>query len=291
MNKQVLGHILACISQIMWGSTFVFTKVLLQYFLPVEILFIRCILAIVTLFLFYPHVLKPKEKKHELYFAAAGLCGIAIYFMLENTALTLTYASNVGIIVACAPFFVAVVVGYFFNEKPKRNFFIGFIIAMIGIVLVSLNGQSSFHLNPLGDFMAFCAMISWGFYSALIKKIEEWNYPTIATTRRIQFYGMLFLIPILCIQHSSIDFSLLVRPDILANFLYLGIASSALGFLVWNLSTKWIGAIKTSVYIYVSPVVTIILSMLVLNEQLTLISILGSILIFIGLIISQKKFS
>lgn len=62
-----------------------------------------------------------------------------------------------------------------------------------------------------------------------------------------------------------------------------------MGFLLWNLSTKWIGAVKTSVYIYVSPVVTVVLSMLVLHEKITLVSLAGSILIFIGLIISQKK--
>ena len=99
-----------------------------------------------------------------------------MYFMMENTALTMTYASNVGIIVACAPFFVAVMVGIFFkSERPGRNFFIGFVIAITGIILISLNGQKSLNLNPAGDFLAFLAMISWGLYSATVKKIEEWN--------------------------------------------------------------------------------------------------------------------
>ena len=123
-RKKVTGHILACGTQIMWGATFVSTKVLLKYFLPVEILFTRAVLAFLALWIFFPHRLKVADKKRELGFAAAGFFGIVMYFMMENTALTMTYASNVGIIVACAPFFVAVMVGIFFkSERPGRNFF------------------------------------------------------------------------------------------------------------------------------------------------------------------------
>lgn len=289
-KKKLLGHGMACGTQIMWGATFVSTKVLLSYFLPAEVLFTRALLAFFTLLLFYPHHLKLKNPKQELAFAGAGLFGIVLYFMLENTALTMTYASNVGIIVACAPFFVAVMVGFFFkNERSGIYFYIGFVIAIAGVILISLNGQKNLQLNPLGDGLAFLAMISWGCYSVLVRKIGEWEYPVIAVTRRIYFYGILFLIPVLLQQHASWKPELLLKPEVFSNFLFLGLCASAMGFLLWNLSTKWIGAVKTSVYIYVSPVVTVVLSMLVLHEKITLVSLAGSILIFIGLIISQKK--
>ena len=274
----------------MWGATFVSTKVLLTNFLPVEVLFTRTVLAFFALLLFYPHRLKLKNPRQELAFAGAGLFGIVLYFMLENTALTMTYASNVGIIVACAPFFVAVIVGIFFkNEKSGMNFYIGFVVSIAGVILISLNGQKTFNLNPLGDGLAFLAMISWGCYSALVKKIGEWDYPIIAVTRRIYFYGILFIIPVLLQQHASWKPELLMKPEILANFLFLGLCANALGFLLWNLSTKWIGAVKTSVYIYLSPVVTVILSVFVLHEKMITASVAGALLIFAGLVISQKK--
>ncbi len=288
-RKQVTGHVLACGTQIMWGATFVSTKVLLKYFMPVEVLFTRAVLAFVALMIFWPHHMKLKERKQEIAFAGAGLFGLVLYFMLENTALTLTYASNVGIIVACAPFFVAVTVGYFFKEKSGAAFYVGFLIAITGVALISLNGQKSLDLNPLGDGLAFLAMISWGFYSALIKKITEWNYPTIAVTRRIYFYAILFLIPVLLAEHASWNLAVLAKPEVISNFLFLGLCASAGGFLLWNLATKWIGAVQTSVYIYVSPVVTVVLSVLILHEKLTPMSVFGSLLIFAGLVISQKK--
>ena len=89
-KKQVLGHVMACSTQIMGGATFVSTKVLLQYFLPAEVLFTRAVLAFLALMAIYPHRLKLRELKQELFFAGAGLFGIVMYFMLENTALTMT---------------------------------------------------------------------------------------------------------------------------------------------------------------------------------------------------------
>ena len=221
-KKKLLGHGMACGTQIMWGATFVSTKVLLSYFLPAEVLFTRALLAFFTLLLFYPHHLKLKTPKQELAFAGAGLFGIVLYFMLENTALTMTYASNVGIIVACAPFFVAVMVGFFFkNERSGIYFYIGFVVAIAGVILISLNGQKNLQLNPLGDGLAFLAMISWGCYSALVRKIGEWEYPVIAVTRRIYFYGILFLIPVLLQQHASWKPELLLKPEVFSNTSYL----------------------------------------------------------------------
>lgn len=289
MNKQLLGHILACGTQIMWGATFVSTKVLLNYFQPVEILFIRMLLAVIALFVIDPHPLRLGDRRRELTFAGAGLTGLVLYFLLENTALTMTYASNVGIIVACAPFFVAVMVGIFFKEKQGKNFYIGFVIAIAGVTMVSVSGKQSFHLNPLGDFLAFLAMISWGAYSAIVKKISEWDYPIVAVTRRIYFYGVILLLPVLLYEEDGWNLNAFREPTVIANLLFLGLCASALGFFLWNLATGWIGAVKTSLYIYVSPIVTVVLSMFVLHEKMTVFSVIGSVCILIGLMISQGK--
>lgn len=289
MNKQLLGHILACGTQIMWGATFVSTKVLLNYFQPVEILFIRMLLAVIALFVIDPHPLRLGDRRRELAFVGAGLTGLVLYFLLENTALTMTYASNVGIIVACAPFFVAVMVGIFFKEKQGKNFYIGFVIAIAGVIMVSVSGKQSFHLNPLGDFLAFLAMISWGAYSAIVKKISEWDYPIVAVTRRIYFYGVILLLPVLLYEEDGWNLSAFREPTVIANLLFLGLCASALGFFLWNLATGWIGAVKTSLYIYVSPIVTVVLSMFVLHEKMTVFSVIGSVCILMGLMISQGK--
>lgn len=184
---------------------------------------------------------------------------------------------------ACAPFFVAVMVGIFFKEKQGLNFFIGFVIAITGVILISLSGEKNFHLNPVGDFLAFLAMISWGAYSAIVKKIGEWEYPVIAVTRRIYFYGIILLMPILIGEYVASGRGFVLQafknPYVILNFLFLGLFASAFGFLLWNLATSWIGAVKTSLYIYVSPIVTVVLSLVILHEKMTVVSVVGAICI------------
>ena len=118
---------------------------------------------------------------------------------------------------------------FFKSERPGRNFFIGFVIAITGIILISLNGQKSLNLNPAGEFLAFLAMISLaGLYSATVKKIEEWNYPTAAVARRIYFYGIIFLIPVPYFAACDVGYGRIeTTPEVISNFLFLGVGASA----------------------------------------------------------------
>ena len=156
----------------------------------------------------YPKRLKLRDKKQEIIFAAAGLCGICLYYLLENIALTYTMASNVGVIISVAPFFTAVLSHLFMKteEKLKVQFFVGFSVAMIGVCLISFNG-SKLNLNPIGDILAIAAAFVWAVYSLLTRKISSFGYHTIQTTRRIFVYGIIFMLPFLII----FDFNLNVQ--------------------------------------------------------------------------------
>ena len=74
-KKQIIGHVLACGTQMMWGATFVATKVLVAHFLRVQVLFTRVVIAFLMLWILFPHTLKIVDKKRELAFAGAGLFG------------------------------------------------------------------------------------------------------------------------------------------------------------------------------------------------------------------------
>lgn len=107
MNKKAAGHLAALVTILIWGTTFISTKVLLVDFEPIEILFFRFVLGFLALLIVYPHRMKGTNKRQEAVFAAAGLCGVCLYYLLENIALTYTMASNVGVIISIAPFFTA----------------------------------------------------------------------------------------------------------------------------------------------------------------------------------------
>ncbi len=290
MNKTTTGHIAALITIVIWGTTFISTKILLVDFTPIEILFFRFLLGLLMLIIVYPKRLKLKDRKQELTFAAAGLCGICLYYLLENIALTYTMASNVGVIISIAPFFTAVLSHIFMKteEKLKAQFFVGFFVAMVGICLISFNG-SKLELNPIGDIFAVVAALVWSVYSLLTRKISSYGYNTVQTTRRIFTYGIVFMLPFLFVFDFNLDIQKVVKEEYALNLIYLGIGASALCFVTWNYAVKMLGAVKTSVYIYMVPVITVATSVIVLKEKITWVSAIGTIFTLIGLFLSESR--
>ena len=242
MEQKPLGHFLAFITILIWGTTFTSTKILLLAFTPIEILFIRFVIGYIALLLLYPKRLKINDRRREWLFAAAGICGITLYYLLENIALTFTTASNVGIIVIIAPFFTALL-----------------------------------------------AAMTWAVYSILAKKISELGFNTIQTTRRIFFYGLLFMLPMLFIMDFTLGLERFMVKDNLFNILFLSLGASAMCFVTWNTAVRLLGAVKTSVYIYLVPVVTVATAVIILKEPLTDILIAGALLTLAGLWLSETR--
>lgn len=289
-NKTMLGHLTAILTIFIWGTTFISTKVLLQEFSPIDILLIRFTIGFLALCIIYPHRLLLEQKKQELYFIAAGLCGVTLYFLFENIALTYTFASNVGIIVSISPFFTAILAHFFLDgEKLKSQFFIGLIAALAGICLISFNGSAVLKLNPKGDILALLSAVVWACYSTLTKKISGFGYNTIQITRRIFFYGILFMLPLLYFMEFHLELERFTNPVNLLNILYLGLGASAVCFVTWTFSLTVLGAVKTSVYIYAVPVITVVTSVLILHERITPLALAGTALTLCGLFISEKK--
>lgn len=289
-HRPAAGHLSALITIVVWGTTFISTKVLLADFQPVEILFFRFVLGLLALLIVCPRRLRGTNARQEAVFAAAGLCGICLYYLLENIALTCTMASNVGVIISVAPFFTAILSRLFLRQDEKLNarFFVGFVFAMAGISLISFNG-SALQVNPAGDLLALLAAFVWACYSILTKKISGYGYSTILTTRRIFFYGILFMIPALFIFDFQFDFGRFANTTYLFNILFLGLGASALCFVTWNFAVKLLGAVKTSIYIYMVPVITLVTSVLILHEPITWMTGVGMALTLAGLFLSESK--
>jgi drug/metabolite transporter (DMT)-like permease len=289
-HKNTMGHLAALLTVVIWGTTFISTKILLVDFQPVEILFFRFVLGLLALLLACPRPLKGTTAKQELTFAAAGLCGICLYYLLENIALTYTMASNVGVIISVAPFFTAILthLAEKGEEKLRMHFFLGFAVAMVGIFLISFNG-AKLELNPTGDLLALLAAFVWACYSVLTRKISGFGYPTILTTRRVFCYGIVFMLPALFLFDFQLELARFASPVYLFNILYLGLGASALCFVTWNFAVKVLGAVKTSLYIYMVPVITVVTSALILQEKITVLAGVGTILTLAGLVLSERK--
>jgi drug/metabolite transporter (DMT)-like permease len=292
-QKQIRGHLAALFTISVWGITFVSTKVLLATFTPGEITFYRLVLAVLALLILSPphlprRALDRQELLDELRFMAAGLCGVTLFFLFQNIALTYTLAANVSVLVSVAPLFTALVSRLLLNEKLKANFFLGFAAAITGIILIAFNGSLVLKLNPIGELLAILAALSWAFYNVAIRKVSPERSGVFYLTRKVFTYGLLLSLPFLQLFDFHLGLErLLVLPNLL-NLLFLGVVASALCYVSWNYAVQLLGPTKTSVYIYLVPVVTIVFSALVLHETITSVAGIGMALILVGIALSER---
>ena len=110
-------------------------------------------------------------------------------------------------------------------------------------------------------------------------------------TRRIIFYGILGMLPSFLFLDFAPNLILLLDPKIAFNLIFLALFASGLCFLLWNHATLLIGAIKTNVYVYLTPLITIIVSFFVLGEKLSILALFGAFLTLLGVILAESKFS
>lgn len=290
-EQKFFGYFLTAVCVFLWGITFVCTKYLLRSFTPLEILFYRFIAAYVGLWL-----LRPKFEKialrDNILFALAGFSGVILYQLFENIAINYTNASNVSVIVSICPLFTAIFSQIFLKEKHLSIWFIiGFIISITGVTLVCLNGNAVLEFNPKGDFLALFSAVCWGLYSVVISIINRKNYDQICATRRIFFFAVIMMIPLMLFtnQNSPVENSIrFSNPLNITYMLFLGIIASGFCFSAWNKACKIVGTVKASCGLYLIPVVTIIFAFFALDEKITLFGALGAAITIIGLFVSEK---
>ncbi len=287
VNEKHLGSLMALVVVAIWGTTFISSKVLLRTFQPVEILFIRFAIGLAGLTAIHPGRLHLKDWRQQAVYAISGLTGVTLYYLLENGALVFTMASNVGIIIGTVPFFTAIVAIIFTKgrEMPGWRFYLGFVVAFAGIIIISING-TELHMNPLGDLMTVGAAICWAVYTNILRKINSYGYDNLENTKRIFLWGMIFTVPAMLLMDAVPVLSDILQPRNLANLLYLGIGASAGGYVIWNWAVKLLGPVRCNTFLYLAPVITLVASALILGEPVTAKSLLGTGLIVAGLIIS-----
>jgi len=286
-NKSLIGHLLALLCIFIWGTSFLVSKNLMATLSAAQLIWTRFLIAYITLW-----VLHPKWRfnwKEEIKFLVISLFANTLYFLAENTALKLTQTSNVSILVTTAPVFTALLLQFDKNSaKIKLQQVFGFIIALVGVILVVLNGVFNLQLSPKGDLLALAAALFWAIYSILVRDYSK-RFNSFFITRKLMFYGLITSTPILIAEGISFDVALMLSTTNILSLLYLGIICSAACYIMWNRSIRDIGVLKANIYIYATPMVTLIVSAIFMDETVTLLGAVGIVLVISGMAISNLK--
>jgi len=290
-NPQLLGHLAVVVTITIWATTYVLTKSLLTRLVPSQILVVRSILGLAVLTIISPGKLEYAKPIDRLYIALAGFCGIFLYYFLENTALLYTSATNVGVIVAAAPFTTLLASRIFLKEEKLRlSYFAGLALSMGGIIILTASDGADLGVNPYGDLLALLAICVWAIYTTLTRVIGRSGYPNLKVTRNMFFWGLVGHTIALVAGGHSLPMQTILEKEVLLPLLFLGLVASALCFVLWNYGLRSIGPVKSSFYLYLSPVITIAFATTFLGEAFTLLDGVGTALTLMGLVISQWRF-
>lgn len=179
------------------------------------------------------------------------------------------------------------------EERVGVKFFAGFVMAISGIALISFTGAIAGDAGLAGCLLAVLAALAWAVYSTIGKRIAKLGLSTVATTKRTFAWGLVFMLPFLPAMGfgqgaEGAGLAGLLDPVMLGNLLFLGLIASATCYVMWNKAASIVGVVSVSAYLYLTPVVTVVASVIVLAEPLTWQIVLGVGLTVTGLVLSER---
>ncbi len=287
-----LIHIAALTFVLMWGVSFVSTRVLILHHMgPVEIYVYRFAVAYLMILLISHKRFRSYSWRDEWRFMLCGLSAGSIYFIAENTALKYTFTTNVSLLTSLSPLITIFLLAFIYkSEKPGRGMVLGSFVAFIGAACVIFNSSSNNEVgfNPLGDLLSIAAAFSWAVYSIILRGLSA-NYDVWFITRKTFFYGVITALPFLAFgPQLNNPIELLSDTMVLTNLLFLSVGCSAVAYLLWSLCVRHLGAVTANNYMYLQAVVTMIAAYFIVNEPITAIGIIGCALVIGGLWIGEK---
>lgn len=289
MNKTRLLALVAIIfAVIFWGYSFVSTKIVLEELPPITLAFFRQVIAAVVLviFLYIKKLFVKMPVKDILLLSASSLFGITLYFLFENTGLKYTTASNASIIVAAVPIFTLVTESLFYKFKITPRVIACVIISIIGVFLVIFEKGLNFSSGTTkGNLLMIAAMVVWVIYTIICKSFAG-KYKGIVITAYQMIAASIIFIPFIIPEmdkwHGISAYST-------ANLLYLAIFCSALAYYLYNYSVRILGATVSSMFLNLTPVVSIIGGVIILNESVSVMQLSGMVLITLSLAFVRGK--
>jgi drug/metabolite transporter (DMT)-like permease len=214
-----------------------------------------------------------------------GLFGIVGYHYFFFLSLRYTEVANTAIINAMSPIVTSVAAAFLIKERLSRGNYAGLVVAFIGVLILLCDGNLDVILAVRfnkGDLLMLLSVVSWVVYALLIRSMLD-RYSGFTLTFYATLFGVLMLL-FLAPQEAPLGDIQTISRESLLSILYMGIFASGLGYLLYNLSIREIGATRTSSFVYsVIPLVVAVLAWLFFQQSITPAMVVSMALILIGL--------
>ena len=274
-------------AMLIWGSSFIALKAALTDTQPYTVIFLRMLIASLCFVFFIKSFLKYKFTKKDIkLLLLLSLFEPGLYFIFEVNALRFTSASQASIVTSTMPIITAILAGIILKELITSKLIFGSILSMIGVIILSISAEASSHAtNPLlGNLLELAAMICAAGYTIVAKHLSS-KYSALFITASQAFIGAIIFLPFFLYEYNINGFH--TSFNSILWILYLGIIVTLGGYGLYNLALSKIEASRAAIFINLIPIFSVTLAYAILNERLTTLQLFASLLIIIGVIISQ----
>lgn len=285
-NNQVRAHAALLLAMLIWGSTFMAMKVVVTEISPMVVVFLRMIIGSVVFLGMWKWIRTRVEYRQGdwKYLCAMALFEPCLYFVFEGLALQYTSAGQAGMVTAMMPLMVAVGAFVFLQEKMSKRQLSGFLLAMAGVVWMTLGSVQNEHAsNPwLGNFLEFLAMVAAVGYTLMMKRLTE-RYPAIFLTAMQSFVGAVFFLPLA----AASEWPETITTEQWGILFYLGVVVTLWGYGLFNYSLTYVKATVAVAYINLLPAISLMYAMVFLGERLNIEQWMAIAVIFLGVYLSR----
>lgn len=275
---------------IIWGWTFVATKICLNYLTGMQLIGMRYIIGLPAIYLIMRAIKQPirfPEKGRGAVIAASLI--LAVHLLIQIVGLKLTTATNTGWIIGVTPLTLAVLSALILREKISKQMILGIVVASVGILLLISKGDFSsiVWLENLGDWIILGSTFSWTLYTIVIRDVARAQHP-ILVTFQVLIPATVFLSLYLLIEN---DWSAVIHlpADGMIALLFLGVLGIAVAHWFWQAGVARLGAAQSGMFLYLEPLATTMLAVPYLHEPFTWATAVGGLLVLAGVYVSQSS--
>lgn len=275
-------YLLLLFSVIIWGWTFVATKICLSFMSPIELVGLRFLIGVPLLLGIIRFNRIPFEfTATEFRAVAIGSIIIAVHFLLQAVAMTYTTATNTSWIIATSPLALAVLSFLILKERVGSNQIAGIAAASLGVILLVSGGnfRSLGWLNSIGDWMILASANTWALYTIVTRDVSRSRNPLVVTLCVFTPVTALCLGYLLLFDDLHHLSSLPAEPVIA--LLFLGILGTVTQWF-WQIGIARLGAARAGTFLYLEPVATTVLAVPLLKEPFTLYAAAGGLMVTAG---------
>ena len=281
MQENHKYNIYMVIATIFFGMTYVLTKICLNYSTELHIISFRFLIAFVISLIFLQKKIFPIKIKEILYSLILSVL-LFMVFITMTIGVKYTTATNASFLISLSVIFIPFFSWIFNKEKPKKSIFIVLIIALIGIMLLTLDKNLEFHI---GDILCLICSLLFSFHVLITERFVKNNNPI--TLGVLQFGGVALLS--FLVQYPIEKFTLPKNEKFWISLMILSVFCTALAYIIQTVSQKKLSSTLIGLILSLEPIFSGIFGYFILNEYLSFQQYIGAFLLLISIIYVSVK--